>query len=160
MLILINGPSSAGKSSISKLLKQRLKAEVVALDDFIPDNLDEPLWEDDVYGLMPEMCCRVTELFSQGADVIVDHVITSARIYDALLSAAEGQAVIRVLVSCDLSVLKEREKARGNRYQGAAEITLEYLYPKTGYDVVIDTGVMTAEQAAEEIAARVGNARG
>jgi len=154
MLILINGPSSAGKSSISRLLKERLTAEVVALDDFIPDNLDEPLWEDDVYELMPEMCRRISGLFSGGAEVIVDHVITSARIYDALLSAAEGQAVIKVLVSCDLKLLKEREKARGNRYQGAAEITLEYLYPKSGYDLVIDSGVLPAEQAAEIIAAR------
>jgi len=152
-LILLNGPSSAGKSSVAKQLKDRLQAEIVALDDFLPDNLEEPLWEDDVYELMPEMCRRIREHFSRGADVIVDHVITSRRIYDMLLSAAEGQAILKVLVSCDLEVLKERENLRGNRYRGAAELTLEYLYPKTGYDLRIDTGRLSSGEAADRIAA-------
>lgn len=53
MLIILNGPSSAGKSSIARLLKDKLPAEVVALDDLLPDDLQEPMWEDDIYALMP-----------------------------------------------------------------------------------------------------------
>lgn len=99
------------------------------------------------------MCRRTREHFARGSNVIMDHVITSERTYDVTLSAAEGQSVLTVLVSCSIEVLRTREKARGNRYQGAAEVTLQYLYPKTGYDLTIDTGILSSEQAADKIAA-------
>ena len=45
-----------------------------------------------------------------------------------------------VHVTCPTEVLIEREKARGDRCSGSAEASAEYLYPRDGYDLTVDTG--------------------
>ena len=78
-------------------------------------------------------------------------MITSARIYDALLDAAAGFDVVKILVSCSLEILLKRERERGNRCAGSAEASLKYLYPKKGYDLRIDSGETDAASSAERI---------
>ena len=57
----------------------------------------------------------------------------------------------KVLVSCDIDILKKREKERGNRCIGSAEASLEYLYPKENYDLTVDTSLKTTEQIVDQI---------
>ena len=94
-LILLNGPSSAGKSSIAKAMKQLLldsgtDVVILSLDDYLQMSANEPIWEDDVFAIMPHMCEGIAEALQDGKTVIIDHVITSARIYRALNNAAHG----------------------------------------------------------------------
>lgn len=70
-----------------------------------------------------------------GKTVIIDHVITSARIYCALNNAVAGFQMKTVLVNCDVEMLRRREAERGDRCASFAEASLQYLYPKTGYDL-------------------------
>ena len=155
-LILLNGPSSAGKSSIAKELKQKLdlcgaEPVIISIDDYMKIGTDEEIWEDDVFEVMPDMCGDITPALRQGKWVIADHVITSARIYEALLDAAEGFSTVKVLVTCSLEILRKREKERGNRFAGSAETSLQYLYPKEGYDLRIDSGETEPAVSAEKI---------
>ena len=155
-LLLLNGPSSAGKSSIAKELQQKLRLcgadpMIVSIDDYMKIAEDEEIWEDDVFEIMPDMCRDITPALLQGKWVIVDHVITSARIYEALLDAAAGFDVVKILVSCSLETLLKREKERGHRFAGSAEASLKYLYPKKGYDLRIDSGKTDAASSAERI---------
>jgi chloramphenicol 3-O-phosphotransferase len=58
-VILLNGPSSAGKSSIAKALQQLLldrgtDAVILSLDDYLKMSANEPIWEDDVFAVMPK----------------------------------------------------------------------------------------------------------
>ena len=143
-VLLLNGPSSAGKSSIAReLLKllegEKVPASVVSLDDHMRLPPGEQIWEDDVFEVMPEMCWAVGQALDGGRTAIVDHVITSERIWEALAAAAAGYEMKKVLVSCDAGILREREAARGDRFPGSAEESLRYLYPKDGYDLVIDS---------------------
>ena len=78
-------------------------------------------------------------------------MITSARIYDALTDAAEGFRKTTVLVTCSLETLLKREKERGNRFAGTAEASFQYLYPKDGYDLRIDSGETGPAASAEKI---------
>ena len=52
-VILLNGPSSAGKSSIAKALRQKLhesgNTAIISLDDYLQMSAYEPIWEDDVF---------------------------------------------------------------------------------------------------------------
>jgi chloramphenicol 3-O phosphotransferase len=137
------------------LLKQRLessrKCSIIALDDYLKMTPDEQIWEDDVYEVTSTMCQKITEALENGYFVIVDHVITSKRIYEAILQSFMGRDCFKVLVRCDIETLKKREKERGNRCIGSAEVSLEYLYPKDNYDLTVDTGLKTTEQIVDQI---------
>ena len=155
-LVLLNGPSSAGKSSVAEQLRRKMAlcgsdSVIISIDDYMKVAEDEEIWEDDVFEIMPDMCRDITPALRQGKWVIVDHVITSPRIYEALLAAAVGFGVTAVLVTCSLEILRKREKERGNRFAGSAETSLQYLYPKDGYDLRIDSGETEPAASAETI---------
>ena len=156
-VLLLNGPSSAGKSSIAKALQQKLCGDanavaVISLDDYLPMSANEPIWEEDVFAVMPRMCEDVSAALQNGKTVLIDHVITSPRICRALCNAAAGFLMRTVFVSCDAEILRRREIERGDRCIGSAEASLQYLYPKTGYDLCVDSGKADAAALAEQIA--------
>lgn len=156
-IILLNGPSSSGKSSLSKALQEliadmRSEAyEIVSIDDFMKVSTSETIYEDDVYEISGEMCEKIRELFNGGKGVIIDHVITSERIYDQLIDSMAPDKVDTVHIVCPLDVLLRREEERGDRCVGSAESSYTYLYPKDGYDAEVNTGVMSSEEAASKI---------
>ena len=154
-VILLNGPSSAGKSSIAKALRQKLpdsgRAVILSLDDYLQMSAKEPIWEDDVFAVMPRLCEEISSALRDGNTVIIDLVITSARIYRALTDAARGFQMKTVLVRCDVETLRRRETDRGDRCAGSAEASLQYLYPKSGYDLCVDSGEAGPAALAEEI---------
>ena len=155
-LLLLNGPSSAGKSTIANELRRQLRLcgtdpAVISIDDYMKISTDEEIWEDDVFEIMPDMCRDIGAALRQGQWVIVDHVITSERIYDAVLEAAAGFKVTTVLVTCRLETLLKREKERGNRFAGTAEASFQYLYPKEGYDLRIDSEASEPAASAKRI---------
>ena len=158
-VILLNGPSSSGKSTLAKglqaFLRERsgVESAVVSIDDFMCKILseDEPIYEDDVFEISGEMCDEVLRLLDSTPCVIVDHVITSERIYRQFTDAMQGECLQTVRIDCPLEVLLQREQARGNRCAGSAEASYTYLYPKQGYDVCVNTHTMTTAQCCEEI---------
>ena len=155
-LILLNGPSSAGKSSIAKELQKKLSgrgepSDIVSLDDYLEMSAKEPIWEEDVFASMPGMGRDLRAALQKDHTVIVDHVITSQRIWQALTEAAAGYWMKPVLVRCPVELLRRREAERGDRCVGAAEASLRYLYPQTGYDLCLDSGTGTPEELAERI---------
>lgn len=163
-LILLNGPSSAGKSTIANELRQELRREgadtaVISIDDYMKISTDEEIWEDDVFEIVPDMSRDITAALQEGKWVIADHVITSIRIYEALQAAADGFGMITALVTCSLETLRKRERERGNRFAGSAEASLQYLYPKEGYDLRIDSEQMSPGKAAGTIMAFLKNGK-
>ena len=155
-VILLNGSSSAGKSSIAKAMKQLLldsgtDVVILSLDDYLQMSANEPIWEDDVFAIMPHMCEGIAEALQGGKTVIIDHVITSVRIWQALCNAVSGFQMKTVLVSCDVETLRRREAERGDRCAGSAEASLQYLYPKAGYDLCVDSSEASPAALAEMI---------
>ena len=142
-VILLNGSLSTGKSSIAQAMRQKLcdsgSAVVISLDNYLHISANEPIWEDDVFSIMPRMCEDIQAALQDGKTVIIDYVITSARIYHALNDAVVGYQMKTVLVSCDVETLRRRETERGDRCACSAEASLQYLYPKTGYDLCVDS---------------------
>ena len=51
-------------------------------------------------------------------------------------------------ITCPVEVLRERERARGDRCSGSAEASAEYLYPRDGYDLTVDTGAKSPQENA------------
>ena len=100
---------------------------------------------------MNALCYDIAAPLQDGKTVIIDHVIISARIYRALNNALDGFQMKTVLVSCDVETLRQREAERGDRYTGSAEASLQYLYPKTGYDLCVDSSEASPAALAEMI---------
>ena len=156
-VILLNGSSSSGKSTLSKVLQGHIKDmrgeryEIVSIDDHMKIAEDETIYEDDVFEISGEMCQSVTDALKTADGAIIDHVITSERIYDQLCGAMLPFELLTVHVDCPLEIIRRREQERGNRCIGSAESSYEYLYPKEGYDLTVDTGTMTAEECALKI---------
>ena len=156
-VIVLNGPSSSGKSSSAEALRKRIEEktgeryEVVSIDDLMKTSPMETIYEDDVYEISGDLCQRVLEALETRPGVIVDHVITSRRIFDQLAEALRPFAVRLVRFTCPASVLREREQARGDRCPGSAESSAEYLYPKEGYELTVDTGALSLPEVVSEI---------
>ena len=144
--ILLNGPSSSGKSTLARELQVLIREqksenyEVVSIDDFMKTDPMEPIYEDDVYAVSGNLCERALETLGKGSGVIIDHVITSERIFRQLKDMLHAYPLRTVRVTCAPEVLRERERARGDRCIGSAEASAEYLFPKDGYDLTADTG--------------------
>ena len=157
-IILLNGPSSSGKSSLSRSLKELLKEQknltyqIVSIDDFMKLRTDEKIYEDDVFEISSDMCDKTIEYLKNNDGVIIDHVITSERIFKQLLDRTKGFEMLKVHVACPLKELLRRESSRGNRYIGSAEASYQYLYPKRGYDLEVDTFKHSTEECAIIIA--------
>ena len=156
-IILLNGPSSSGKSTLSKTLqaliweKRSLKYEVVSIDDFMKTDPMETIYEDDVFEISGDLCDHVLERMKESSGVIIDHVITSERIYQQLKNAMEDYTLFEVHVDCSLEILKKREQERKDRCPGSAEASATYLFPKDGYDLTVDSGLRSAEENARII---------
>lgn len=156
-VILLNGPSSSGKSTLAKTLQKQLRLQrgeefsIVSIDDFMKLRTDETIYEDDVFEISGEMCEACLKALKTHSGVIIDHVITSERIFEELRQAVEGFRLFPVRVVCPLEVLEKRERERGNRCPGSARSSYEYLYPKDGYELSVDTSVMTPGECASAI---------
>ena len=82
---------------------------------------------------------------------MIDHVITSERIFLQLKEMLRPYPLFSVHVTCPLEELQKRESARGDRCPGSAEASFAYLYPQDGYSLTMDTHVMTPAECAWEI---------
>ena len=156
-VILLNGPSSAGKSRIAGELGKKLAGDgfsvsVISIDDYLQMSVYEPIWEDDVFEIVPRMNQDIDAALLNGKTVIVDHVITSARVFDGLIQTLAGYKMKTVLITCSLETLRKREAFRGDRFPGSAEASLQYLYPKNGYDLYIDSGRIPLGEIVEMLA--------
>ena len=180
-VIVLNGASSSGKSTLAKALQARLDGPWlgVGIDTVVfalpKAYLDLPLWGE-VFRYVPaepgsaapfrietgELGVRlvrglhrmVAALASEGHDVIVDHVLLEPGWLPDLLDGLAGHDVVVVGVRCPVDVLVERERGRRDRTIGQAAAQHDVIH-RGGYDVEVDTSVLSPDEAAEVIAAVV-----
>lgn len=156
-IILLNGSSSSGKSTLAKVLqtviadKRDERYEIVSIDDFLKMTTEDVIYEDDVFEISDALCEKVLQVLEGNQGVIIDHVITSERIFYQLTEKLSNRHLWLVHVTCPLEVLQKREQERKDRCLGSAEASYTYLFPKEGYDLTVDTHSMTAFECANQI---------
>jgi chloramphenicol 3-O phosphotransferase len=175
-IIILNGASSAGKSSIVKALQTLLPEPALdaGLDRFLwmlPWRyLERPLW-DQVLGLATEagppghqlvrgMHRAIVALSLSGWHIVADHVLVERAWVDDCVALLADLPAYLVGVRCPLDVLVAREKARRERTPGQAAAQHEQVHAELVYDVEVDTSLLTAEQCARQIQARVADGTG
>lgn len=112
---------------------------------------DGVIYEDDVFEISPKLCDRVIEVLENKQGVIIDHVITSERIYEQLAGRLSNYNTLLIHITCPLKELEKREAERNNRCTGSAKASFEYLFPKDGYDLTLDTFELTLEECCRKI---------
>lgn len=162
-IILLNGVSSAGKTSIANVLQRTLDQPYlrVSIDDFenmLPDRYREGgafTWET----LFPKMLMgfhrSIAALAGVGNNLIGDHVMVyregwASSLMDCVTILAP-YSVYFVGVHCPLEELKRREEARGDRFTGTAERQFPRVHRHNLYDVEVDTSQASPETCAEQI---------
>lgn len=156
-IILLNGSSSSGKSTLAKTLqalieeKRSERYEIISIDDFLKMTTEDVIYEDDVFEISGNLCENVLRVLKENQGVIIDHVITSERIFNQIKEMLNPNQLWLIHVTCPLEVLRKREQERKNRCLGSAESSYMYLFPKEGYDLTVDTHIMTAAECAKKI---------
>lgn len=150
-VVLLNGPSSAGKSSLARAfadlqptpwhylpvdLVHSVRSRPAAMSALPGDG---PQWQD-VFGRSRAGYHRMLAgLASAGNDVVGDHVLGEpCRIAD-LLEVLDGIPVLLVHVTASLDELERRERTRGDRVIGTARAQHEIVFAHGDCDLTLDT---------------------
>jgi chloramphenicol 3-O phosphotransferase len=169
-VIVLNGASSSGKSSIAVELQGLLPRPFLAfgVDTLVASlppasSTHEPgivfgsdgvVAVDDRFRLLEHAWYRgLGAIARDGVGVIIDEVFLGGReSQDRLRSALGGLRVVWVGVRCDLEVAVAREVARPERTQGMASSQAIIVHGGIQYDLQVDTTTNTALECATTIA--------
>jgi chloramphenicol 3-O phosphotransferase len=131
--------------------KRNERYEIVSIDDFLKMTTEDVIYEDDVFEISDALCESVLQALEENQGVIIDHVITSERIFNQLTERMSCYHLWLVHVTCPLEIIRKREQERKDRCLGSAEASYTYLFPKEGYDLTVDTHSMTISECANQI---------
>ena len=170
-VIVVNGGSSAGKSSLAAELKERLDGRWLSLgiDDlikamsygpgdtsaggtmtFVPGRAIEV--EPRFYPIQAAWYAGLAAIARAGVGVIVDEVfLDGGRSQEELRKALTGLKVAWVGVQCDGEVAETRERVRGDRTLGLARDQASRVHAGATYDVVVDTTSTSTSECARAV---------
>lgn len=160
-MILLNGTSSSGKSTIAAELLGILDGAWfhLGIDQFHrvrarrdwDDAAFLPVFQRTVLGFHR----AVAGMAAAGNDVVVDHVLGEQWRLADCLTVFEGLPTYFVGVRCSLPELQRRERERGNRTIGRAELQFPLVHQHEVYDVEVDTDRHTPAECATQIQQRI-----
>ena len=146
-IILLNGPSSSGKTTLSKAVASRLTTPwlVMPVDLFHqirtrPDaDLTDRQWHDVFHRTRAAYHRALVGAASSGMDVLADHVLNEPWRLDDLLRLSTGLDVLLVHVTCSPKELRRREKLREDRDPGTAKYQERLVFQHGDCDLTVDT---------------------
>ncbi|MFM2484287.1 chloramphenicol phosphotransferase CPT family protein [Celerinatantimonas yamalensis] len=186
-VIILNGASSSGKSSIAKQLQALLDENYlhIGIDTFIammpqrcnaltqPDQTaDGFYWKTEQikgkqtlriksgdYGRQINRAYHscVKHLINSGLKVIVDDVMNGQKEQQAWLAALGDSSRLFVGVLCEESELLRRENARSDRINGSALEQANRVHEGVNYDLTVSTSSLSAIDCAKQIIWHITN---
>jgi chloramphenicol 3-O phosphotransferase len=180
-IILLNGTSSSGKTTIARALQDVMerpylhtgldqlviqhlpKGTVVYSDGVQPAAADGWLavFGDDAlnevrigpvgYRWIAGMYHAVAALAQEGLDVILDDVIYDRRVLKMAVEALPAETVFFVGIRCPLEVAERREQARGDRARGGARAFYHLVHAHGIYDLEVDSAQYSPFECAMQI---------
>ena len=151
-IVVLNGPSSAGKTTLARTVRDKLGANAVALavDDFFGFvHRDASRGWQLFDALTAAMFASASTFATRGFDVIVDTVFERRE----SLATAIAHGARLVAVTCPLDVLEQRERDRGDRTIGQARAQHEYVFQRATYELTLDTAKQSVEECADRVIA-------
>jgi chloramphenicol 3-O phosphotransferase len=172
-IIILNGGSSSGKTTIASCLQDMLPSSWLRLGvDTLLDAMPKRLLTSTTgieFGadgsVRPGPEFRQLELaWMQGiaamaradARIIIDEVFLSGvEARNRWQAALAAISVLWVGVHCDPIVAAERERGRGDRIVGMAQLQAQMVHAGMAYDLEVDTTTTSALECARRIAERI-----
>jgi chloramphenicol 3-O phosphotransferase len=158
-ILLLNGTSSSGKTSLAKALQvalpqQYLHVQLNAFRDMEPAGYfsreQAASGSLRVAALCRAMHATVIQFAAHGQDVIFDHVL-SAEAWHYLFEDLREQTLYLVGVHCSTEELVRRERARGDREHGLAESQVGQIHEGREYDFSVDTSRSNPTECANAL---------
>jgi chloramphenicol 3-O phosphotransferase len=175
-IIILNGTSSAGKSSTAKALQKIVDNYFlhVAFDAFL-EMFPHRLWKNPdgisfeqsegpdgpsvtvelgpvALRALSGMRSAVGALAREGNYLIVDDLMLSAHDQQDYRNFLQGLDFRFVGLVAPLDVLEERERQRGDRMLGLARWQFDRVHKDISYDLTIDTSLKSPDESARIIA--------
>lgn len=163
-IIILNGVSSSGKSSLSKeLLKKLKKYHHFSIDEY--DKIIEVMEErgNENGRLIPVntefLFHDNIKMFSDyGVNLIVDQILFNNETMDDLLTKLHEYPILFVGVYCSEEELDRRELQRGDRTFGQGKGQLQYVHQQNEvYDVTVNTEKESLEACVDKIVFAIQN---
>jgi len=174
-IILLNGSSSSGKSTLARALQRRLDPQpvVTGLDTFVFGQLPAA-WHGAPHGvyfsrrsdgavplrfgpggqaMVKAFHRSVAVMADCGLGVIVDDVLCEPWLLSDWLEATTGRTVFFIGVHCELAEAERREVARGDRQAGQVRSHFAEVHAHDDYDLAVDTTRTGPRECAEQICA-------
>lgn len=174
IIVLLNGTSSSGKTSISNelLTQSDIPFQHLSFDNFINGLFHS--YKDFLNSTYPNMETNGAEdgqlvnqiladplislyystiklLSAMGNNVIVDAVIGNDKWFNTCIELFSDHPVIFVVVKCSKEELARREQVRGDREVGLASSQYDNVYCFNEYDLEFNTEIMSSSECANEI---------
>lgn len=172
-IIVINGVTSSGKSSLLAVLQERLQAPYLdaGIDKFmwmLPARyFKRPLWDgvlhtpaeagDLGHRLVSGMHQSIEQLARSGNNVIADHILIECAWAGELAALLAPLPAYLIGLICPLEVVEARERARGDRTLGSAKAQHPVIHTSAHYDLELDTSVLAPHACANQVIALLGS---
>jgi chloramphenicol 3-O phosphotransferase len=148
-IILVNGASSSGKSTLSKALQEKLEQPFwhYSIDHLLAANIlphsriksKDFLWTDMRPQFFNGFHNSLPALAKAGNNLIVEHIVETKEWMRFLLELLEPFDVFFIGVHCPVLELERRERDRGDRPVGEARQDFETVHTFGVYDLEIDS---------------------
>lgn len=156
-VILLNGTSSSGKSSIARALLGLLDGTWfhMPVDAFHAMRCDKPMADEDLQAEIDRTAKgfhrAVAGMAAGGNNVVVDHPLSRRwRLLD-LLGLLVPEDTVLIGVRCPLPELERRERERGDRQPGLAAMQYDRVHSHGVHDLDVDTSMLSPEECALRI---------
>ena len=159
-IIFLNGVTSTGKTSIVEALQARRDVFFyVVANDLFEEMVGEEYLRENYWKYLGEviiMMYHTAKLFSDmGKNVIIDGILVEregvAPHYEQLREILRDNPLDIVEVFCPLEICRQRNIARGDRYESQSEEQAALMAKNISYSFRVDTGKMSPEECADAI---------
>jgi chloramphenicol 3-O phosphotransferase len=162
-LIVLNGTSGAGKTTIARLLREVLYKEALGSYVYFPLDAFEEEGLPKVVAIEPEILVEqlplvvygyssaVAAACAAGVNVIADVVFTELHWAHDFIKKTRDLKVLYVSVQCDMQTVNRREAARPNKLIGLAQYQFERVHREIPYDLIVDTTNIPVQENVSKI---------
>ncbi|MBE5776866.1 MAG: chemotaxis protein [Clostridiales bacterium] len=159
-IIFLNGVTSAGKTSIVEALQNRDDVFFyVVANDLFQETVGEKFLRENYWKYLSEailLMYHTAKLFSDmGKCVLIDGILVEREElrphYGQLLEILKDNPLDIVEVYCPLDICRQRNIARGDRYESQSREQHDLMAKDIRYSMRVETHLHTPEECAEKI---------